>query len=525
MKRIATVNFLCVVLATTISAQMKYVEKAMTQKQKNGDYYIVEIPDRKTFSVEEISIFCKENKLDCQNIQTRTSTEFGARKTVVASFEALSFQEKEKLEDIAVIPTKAECQALIRKYPNDTELVKKSFYKYCKRTATLSYLLDYYELFGRSYQTDELCSYVANNMTINDRYTFDDISSYIKIYSSSSLKGVNADINFQNEQEVGVFANQVAKIGAPIFTPELIQVIQFRAFDQVAVFKNTVNPDYEKKCYNDYLYMNNPDHIYRFIARFPNSSFVPSAKKAITDLDNKKYNDAATTNTVDAYDGYLKVFPNGVNSISAKKKIADIQFATKVEKEKRDKLIREKGADYVVKKDCANTYGFAWGDYERCHVYFADGTRGTICHVHGEWTLDDGAFSAKKILYYTEEQVSKAAYAQAKGLSLPSEGRYYPEPSYSTSSSSSSYSSINCFDPESKKWWGEGDLFGTKKYSGDYLIYTIKCSEGARVPNYEDTFYFDSKKGKYFKYSSVFPNTELYSDFNKSMNEICECGK
>jgi hypothetical protein len=427
--------FIFILLASTMSVclgQKKYVEKAIEENKKNGYYYVVEIPDKKSYSKEAIASFCKENNYDCKNVETRRITEFGSYKTIVISFE---------FEDIEKISSKEECLTTLSKYPTDKQKIREVFFKYCKKNiqSNIGLFPDFIDVFGIGEENKELNSYFANALETNNYLSYSDVMAVINRLSSK-LNGIDTKFDPKNEIDVERFVTQIQKDGTGVFTLNTIKLIQYWGLSQLPVITKTISADYEQREYSNSVYRENPDDIKKFISRFPNSNLVATAKKALSDLDSKKYNVAVLTNTVEGYNAYLKLFPTGSNAELAKKKISEIQYAAKVAKDLRDKLIREKGADYVVNKHCSSALGFFWGDYVKCNLEFADGTRGVICKVDYEWTLDPGTLSTKKILYETEEQVSKAAYAQSRGLSLPSDGRYYPKPTYSSSSGSSNSS-------------------------------------------------------------------------------------
>lgn len=95
--------FLKFVFIASLFSQGKFVENAIKSNTKNGDFYLVSVPEKKGYTTSDIEKFCKENNYDYQNIRTRTITLYGVTQTVVTSFEVI---DKTKNAELAVIRAK-----------------------------------------------------------------------------------------------------------------------------------------------------------------------------------------------------------------------------------------------------------------------------------------------------------------------------------------------------------------------------------------------------------------------------------
>ena len=172
--------------------------------------------------------------------------------------------------------------------------------------------------------------------------------------------------------------------------------------------------------------------------------------------------------------------------------------AAEQERLKRQKLIDEKGADYVVDQNWSSEYGLMWGSYKRGTIYFADGT---ISYSKMIFVDDSYGFEGsttltgdKKILYLTFEDAAKDAYRLAKGLSRSNEGRYYPEETTYTSSSNSSYS--NSSSNTNNSVLNKGNICDdynnssinspAYKYDGDWRCDGYNCNIKHRDVRFDD---------------------------------------
>lgn len=212
-------------------------------------------------------------------------------------------------------------------------------------------------------------------------------------------------------------------------------------------------------------------------------------------------------------------------------RIAEVKRAeeARLAAEARQKLIDEKGADYVVSYDCHEETGFTWRNYERCVVRFADGSYyPNLIYVDGYYGFEGARtlLGDKKILYESIEYASKDAYRLAKGQSRSNVGRYYPpsqEVTYSESNEDSPKNSkLSCYDKNSIKKVKEDHCSTDSKVK--FQVYSVKCGNGKTknyyyVPPTKDLFctegYYEERFG---------PDLDLGTkDFETAMKKICDC--
>lgn len=192
-----------------------------------------------------------------------------------------------------------------------------------------------------------------------------------------------------------------------------------------------------------------------FKTQYPNSSYyqkfeggyyVGNSTKGVTIMNNgDTYLDKSLSSAKQAHSQVLADRKRKEEERLAEEARKERELLAEAERQRkaneaREKLIREKGADYATNKSCRSQSGISWGRYERCDVTFADGTisYGKLIYVDGYYGFETGIFGDGKILYETYEDAAKDAYRMAKGLGRQNIGRYYPpRDNYSSSSSSS----------------------------------------------------------------------------------------
>lgn len=298
---------------------------------------------------------------------------------------------------------------------------------------------------------------------------------FAKTKQPTLLPDINTNINYKNEYQVKTLISQL-KQNSYYLSDKLVNQFTYELLDNLDVISTTIDANYEMSCYKDALNSSSPSYASKFVSKFPNSNYLQEVKQYLNSLDGKFINEC---NSKSCYKSYLEYFSNGKNreyaltrikyyedqeyqselakkqaAIAAEKqKQAEIAYQkeqerlAQIERDKaaeqarlkRQKIIDQYGADYVVDKSCYEANGWFWGNYERCNLSFADGTTGNLIYVDGHYGFEGGLTKTDKILYETLEDAAKDAYRLAKGKSRSNNGRYYPESSsYSSSKSSSS---------------------------------------------------------------------------------------
>ena len=301
------------------------------------------------------------------------------------------------------------------------------------------------------------------------------------------------------------------------------RVVLFKKKEVEQMKSLTISNDEERKC---------------FCQMVNNSSVVQTAVRNYDQREeNSAYQYAMSGNSISNLQYFLNKYPasqykNKVNDkikeldrIEKSKREAE-EVAAKAEAEKKSKLVREKGADYVYSSKWTST-GLI-GERQECDLIFADDTRAKIelgpTGVYNFWA------SGEQIYYETESTVTRAVYQWKKNRILSNIGRAYPE---------FAEKSNKCLEVFEKytKWKESTFTFGGNEYkpiSSD-LVYKFKCGKNSKsgifvnlIYNTESKSFWDNtdyQKGWYF-YDSGFLSTDRrgpYSTVDEAVNKTCDC--
>jgi hypothetical protein len=295
---------------TTSFAQKKYVEEAINNKNKRGDFWLVSIPDSKTYDDKDITELCEKNNYYCIDYQYRRVNEFGVKKEVISSFKFMPYADKLKLDEIKSISSTESCNNALSTYPHERIRIEKTYYEFCRNNKSLVSFVSFRGIFMNSEYIPELEKLVANNIlkqNIKKENLFEDLAT-IPVFH-----GKKFNIDIANENQVKNLLDEIESKSGSFLGSEINRSVKFRILDDVPLFQTTNYDDYAKYALDQILYERSVEYLNNYINRFPKSMYVKEAKDKITELDNIAYKNAEEINTLESYLDYQKKFPKGIN--------------------------------------------------------------------------------------------------------------------------------------------------------------------------------------------------------------------
>lgn len=565
----------CLFFAFSVDAQKKYVEEAISTQRKSGDYYVVHIPEKKSYSDREIYSYAKDNDLYVCNLTTRTISEFGVVKSVIASFNFMSAKQKAIYDEITAINSKESCISALAKYSLEKQRIENTYANFIiqKIPTALNAYSDFVEVFPNDGYITKINDVVYASVSKGQlpNISFNNIKSLLEKHpqlKNGFMEKAVYDYCLKSGSESN-YANFISLFPNGSYTNQMKGKLE-NNYTTLISYANA-NPsvysaaELERKALG---VISNMNEAKLFASRFPNSNNVKRQKLSPDDYTTGTYIGNLVSGRREGK-GYF--FSNDQKYTYQGDWKNDMREGTGVEYVAGDYGYTYSGG---FKNNKFNGYGkynstFSYeglyyngrfegqgtltdrdnlGSFTHTGLFSNDDAhgKGKRSYTDGSWYdgtwlngNKEGEFEVRLKegirLYGMWRKNRPVGTHQVKkwllGGFVPTyegtavfdeNGKSSVTTQFDINTSSGSNSSNNtlCYDPNTIRRWEN-----LTTNIGNYPIYEVKCITNGKLDyNYIYQYYYDTSNEYYYSYSALFFNIKLAKSKVEALNKLCRCG-